>query len=159
MLHFTIAKHTQGSSFTLMLLVANLAIIKWCKIPEKWLKPWHMGTHLRVLSESYPMNINMIGFRWFSKVFGLALDWVKACEKVTSDLGLIGGFSWALNFRSNTYYWLICPLVAKIKTKEKCWETGSTWYWYWVVECWQALPEPVCIQFTWDRKRNNCVYI
>ena len=25
-----------------------------------------MGTHLRVLSESYPMNTNMIGFRWFS---------------------------------------------------------------------------------------------
>ena len=28
-----------------------------------------MGTHLRVLSESYPMNTNMIGFRWFSKIF------------------------------------------------------------------------------------------
>ena len=31
-----------------------------------FLKPWHMGTHLRVLSESYPMNFNMAGFRWFS---------------------------------------------------------------------------------------------
>ena len=29
-----------------------------------------MGTHLRVLSESYPVNINMTGFRWISK--GLA---------------------------------------------------------------------------------------
>ena len=28
-----------------------------------------MGTHLRVLSESYPMNTNMTGFRWFSKLF------------------------------------------------------------------------------------------
>ena len=28
-----------------------------------------MGTHLRVLSESYPMNTNMIGFRWFSRIF------------------------------------------------------------------------------------------
>ena len=27
----------------------------------KLLKPWHMGTHLRVLSESYPMNTNMTG--------------------------------------------------------------------------------------------------
>ena len=27
------------------------------------------GTHLRVLSESYPMNTNMTEFRWFSKVF------------------------------------------------------------------------------------------
>ena len=26
--------------------MANLAIIKWCQKPEKWLKPWHMGTHL-----------------------------------------------------------------------------------------------------------------
>ena len=25
-----------------------------------------MGTHLRVLNESYPMNTNMIGFRRFS---------------------------------------------------------------------------------------------
>ena len=26
-----------------------------------------MGTHLRVLSASYPMNTNMTGFRWFQK--------------------------------------------------------------------------------------------
>ena len=26
-----------------------------------------MGTHMRVLSERYPMNTNMTGFRWFSK--------------------------------------------------------------------------------------------
>ena len=25
----------------------------------KWLKPWYIGTHLRVLSESYLMNTNM----------------------------------------------------------------------------------------------------
>ena len=25
-----------------------------------------MGTHLRVLAESYPMNANMTGFRWAS---------------------------------------------------------------------------------------------
>ena len=35
----------------------------------KRLKPWHMGTHLRVLNESYPMNTNMIGLRWFSFFF------------------------------------------------------------------------------------------
>ena len=28
-----------------------------------------MGTHLRVLSESYHMNKDMIGVRWFSKIF------------------------------------------------------------------------------------------
>ena len=52
---------------TLMLVVANLTNTRWCKNPEKWLKTWHMGTHLRVLSKSYPMNTNMTGFRW--KIF------------------------------------------------------------------------------------------
>ena len=34
-----------------------------------------MGTYLRVLSESYPMNTNTTGFRWFSKIFAYcALD-------------------------------------------------------------------------------------
>ena len=28
-----------------------------------------MGTHLRLLGESYPMNTNMTGFRWLSKIF------------------------------------------------------------------------------------------
>ena len=56
---------------TLMMLVASLANTKWCNKPEKWLKPWQMGTHLRVLSESFPMNTNMTGFRWFLKIFGL----------------------------------------------------------------------------------------
>ena len=43
---------------TLMLLVAYLANSKRRNKPEKWLKHWHMGTHLRVLGETYPMNIN-----------------------------------------------------------------------------------------------------
>ena len=54
---------------TLMVLVANLTNIKYCKILDKSLKPWHMGTHLRVLSESYPMNTNMTWLRWVSKIF------------------------------------------------------------------------------------------
>ena len=35
----------------------------------KWRKSWHMGTLLRILSESYPMNTNMTGFGRFSKIF------------------------------------------------------------------------------------------
>ena len=54
---------------TLMLLVANFSNTQWCKKPEKWLKPWHMGTHLRVLSESSLMGTNMTGFRRFSELF------------------------------------------------------------------------------------------
>ena len=47
----------------------NLAITKQWEKPEEWLKLWHMGTHLRVLSKRYPMNTNMTGCRWFSKIF------------------------------------------------------------------------------------------
>ena len=56
-------------ALTLMLLVANFANTQWCKKPEKWLKPLHMGTHLRVLSESILMSTNMTGFRCFSEHF------------------------------------------------------------------------------------------
>ena len=49
--------------------VANFGIIKWCEKAEIWLRPCHMGTHLRVLSGSFPKNTNMTGFRWFSKIF------------------------------------------------------------------------------------------
>ena len=52
-----------------MLLIANLADTKWCRKPEKSSNPWQMGTHLKVLSESYPMSTHMTGFRWFSKIF------------------------------------------------------------------------------------------
>ena len=36
-----------------------------------------MGTHLRVLSESFPMNTNMTGFRWFSKNLCTCVLWTK----------------------------------------------------------------------------------
>ena len=55
---------TWAQILTLMLLVANLANTKNRKI---LLKPWHMGTHLRVLSKSYPMNTNMTGLDGFQK--------------------------------------------------------------------------------------------
>ena len=54
---------------TLMLVVGNFSRTKWYKKSEKVLKFWDMGTHLRVFSESYPMNTNMTGFRWFSRIF------------------------------------------------------------------------------------------
>ena len=46
-----------------MLLVANFAHGKKNgKITEP-LAGWHMGTHRKVLDESYPMNTNITGFR------------------------------------------------------------------------------------------------
>ena len=56
-------------SLTLMLQVADFANTKWCKNVKEWLKPWHMDTHLRVLSESYLMNTNMTGIRWSTEIF------------------------------------------------------------------------------------------
>ena len=44
-----------------------------------------MGTHLRVLGESYQMNTNMTGFRWFSKIFASLLG-LCALDKVASAL-------------------------------------------------------------------------
>ena len=60
---------TTKHPLNLMLQVANLANTKWCKKPGMWPKTWQMGTHLRVLSGRYPMNTNMTGFGWFSKIF------------------------------------------------------------------------------------------
>ena len=32
--------------------MTNLAYTKWCKKSEKWLRPCHMGTHLRVINSA-----------------------------------------------------------------------------------------------------------
>ena len=57
---------SRRSLLTLILLVADLAKTKLCEKPEKWLKTWQMGTHLRVLAEIFPIYTNMTGFGWFS---------------------------------------------------------------------------------------------
>ena len=45
------------------------------KTPEEWLKLWHMDTNLRVLNDSYSMNTNTTGYRWFLKiVMSVCLD-------------------------------------------------------------------------------------
>ena len=51
-------------ALTLMLLLANLT---HKTIMQK--TTWRMGTHLRLLSDNYPLNTNMPVFRWFSKIF------------------------------------------------------------------------------------------
>ena len=48
--------------------------------PEKWLKPWHMATHLRLLSESFPINTNLVGFRWFSRNLFVLVLWAKVAS-------------------------------------------------------------------------------
>ena len=48
-----------------------------------------MGTHLTVLSENYPINTNMTGFRWFSKIFAFLL-WRKVSSALEGLYGKMG---------------------------------------------------------------------
>ena len=78
---------------TLLLLVATLASTKWYKNPEKWLKTWQMGTHLRVLIESYPMKPTWQGLDGFQKKIFASLFLYKcslSIEKVKIGLCLQG---------------------------------------------------------------------
>ena len=73
---------------TLMMLVAIIWPIQNNAKKTKKLKPWQMGTHQRVLSESCPMNTNMTGLRWFSKICILVLRTkvASALEGLTHSL-------------------------------------------------------------------------
>ena len=95
---------------TLMLLVANLASTKLCKKTEKWLKLWHMGTHLTVLSESYPMNTNMTGIKCFSKNLWVLVIWVKVAPPLE---GSATDWTWyiGLQYFLHYYYNIITILL------------------------------------------------
>ena len=58
-----------GVSKLTLLLVVAIFVNKNHSRMLVMTEPWHIGTHLRVLSESYLMNTNMTVFRWFSKIF------------------------------------------------------------------------------------------
>ena len=59
------------------MLVADFTIQNGANKPKKLLKPYYVGTHLCILSESCSMNTNMIGFRWSSKIFAsLCFGWM-----------------------------------------------------------------------------------
>ena len=45
-----------------------------------------MGTHLRVLSESFPMNINAEGFRWFFRNLCILVLWTKVAPAFRKGL-------------------------------------------------------------------------
>ena len=62
------------SSLTLMLLWLLWSKQNTVKKVEKLLNPWHMGTHLRVLSESYPMTTIMT-----ARVLMVVKNVVKNC--------------------------------------------------------------------------------
>ena len=105
------------ADLSLMLLVANLANTKWWKTPDKWLNPWHMGTHLKVLSESYPMNTSMTGLRWFSEVFR-NLCILALWTKVASTLEGLTLMLLVANL-ANTKWW------KKLRKWLKPWQMGT----------------------------------
>ena len=81
--------HPDNTHLTLMLLVANLVNMKWWQKAEKWLKPWQMGTHLRVLSETIPMNTSMTGLRCFHNFLPFcAFDEINHSRKGLTNLCL-----------------------------------------------------------------------
>ena len=65
-----------------------------------------MGTHLRVLSESFPMSTNMTGFRLFSKIFGFFVLW----RKVASALE---GLRFALHSSTLQFYKAFFKVISK----------------------------------------------
>ena len=44
-----------------------------------------MGTHLKVLSERYPISTHMTGFRWFSKIFPSFTKLASALEGLNKE--------------------------------------------------------------------------
>ena len=65
---------------------------------EKSLKPWHMGTHLTVLSESYLMNTNMTGLRWFSDFLEVVVQQPLFSSLLLSYIPGGGPGSWLMHF-------------------------------------------------------------
>ena len=51
-----------------------------------------MGTHLRTLSENYPMNTSMTGFRWFSKIFASSF-WDESSLSIGRIYGILNSFN------------------------------------------------------------------
>ena len=60
-----------------------------------------MGIHLRELSDSYPMNTNMTGFRWFSKTFA-SLNFGKKVASALEGLTKISG-----DYRGGGHYFVL----------------------------------------------------
>ena len=57
-----------------------------------------MGTHLKVLSESFPMNTNMTGFRWFSKIF----EFLCLGQNYSLSIGRVNPFNATATFVQRT---------------------------------------------------------
>ena len=52
-----------------------------------------MGTHLIALSESYPMNTNMTGFKCFSKILFMRFPVVWIYDTYDNNFGIENDFT------------------------------------------------------------------
>ena len=72
---------TLAFNLTFMLLVAtrNLAVTKWCNKKNDW-NPgvWYASDSTQ---RRYPINTNMTGSRWFSKIFASFCFWGKSLRQ------------------------------------------------------------------------------
>ena len=59
-----------------------------------------MGTHMKVLGESFPMNTNMTGFQWFSKIFA---SWMKETSALEGLRVLLEIVVWINHTFGNNY--------------------------------------------------------
>ena len=56
-----------------------------------------MGTHIRVLSKSHPLDTNMTGFKWFSKDFCIFVLWAKVASALEGLRLLLDVVVWISN--------------------------------------------------------------
>ena len=78
-----------------------------------------MGTHLRVLSERFPMSTNMTGFRWFFKNHYILVLWMKALEGLipqSSTFSVAAIFVFLAHFEQHQER---SPTIARIKKLER----------------------------------------
>ena len=67
-----------------------------------------MGTHLKVLSESYPMNTNTTAFRWLSKICASVWTRVARLSIGRVKAGAHRGFGFGVFYSQPTRKWGAC---------------------------------------------------
>ena len=84
------------------------------KSEKKGLKPWHMGTHLRVLGEGDPMNNKLTGFRWLSNILHPC-----ALDESSLSIGRVNTMAGMLNIECPCYS-LLERLLNKLLRRLPC---------------------------------------
>ena len=122
---------------SLMLLVANLPHQNDTKKLKNDWNPdtWVPGTHLRGLSESFPMHTNMTGFGWFSKILGYFASDKSNLSIGRVELGSLAIKSWhsllcspsSVRARNSVFFFFMEPnCIFKSYLKVLCIETSKT---------------------------------